>query len=128
MQQKKNAELQSKVKTHDYFVVLKKRKEMINSVFIFMVLLQFQKWINVIVHPIGNWWKTVKHSIAWRLLEVAKNGDYHERLKAVRQLSRIDHFKGKIGAVVALQKLNSFIFFIQFSITIPRKQIGTINI
>lgn len=54
----------------------------------------FQKWINVIVHPIGNWWKSVKHSIAWRLLEVAKNGNYHDRLKAVRQLARIDHLKG----------------------------------
>lgn len=60
-----------------------------------MLCSAFQKWINVIVHPIGNWWKTVKHSIAGRLLEVAKNGDYHERLKAVRQLSRIDHLKGR---------------------------------
>lgn len=59
-----------------------------------IVTAAFQKWINVIVHPIGNWWKTVKHSIAWGLLEVAKNGDYHERFKAVRQLSRIDHLKG----------------------------------
>lgn len=53
-----------------------------------------QKWINVIVHPIGSWWKSVKHSVAWRLLEVAKNGDYHDRLKAVHQLARIDHLKG----------------------------------
>lgn len=59
-----------------------------------MIYHEFQKWINVIVHPIGNWWKSVKHSIAWRLLEVAKNGDYHDRLKAVRQLARIDHLKG----------------------------------
>lgn len=50
----------------------------------------------MIVHPIGYWWKSVKHSIAWRLLEVAKNGDHHERLKAVRQLSRIDHLKGNL--------------------------------
>lgn len=46
------------------------------------------------MHPIGNWWKSVKHSIAWRLLEVAKNGDNHDRMKAVRQLARIDHLKG----------------------------------
>lgn len=37
----------------------------------------------------------MKHSIAGRLLEVAKNGDYSDRLKAVRQLARIDHLKGK---------------------------------
>lgn len=36
----------------------------------------------------------MKHSVAWRLLEVAKHGDYHDRIKAVRQLARIDHLKG----------------------------------
>lgn len=46
------------------------------------------------MHPVGQWWKTIKHSVAWRLLEVAKNGDYHDRLKAVRQLANIDHLKG----------------------------------
>lgn len=45
-------------------------------------------------NPIGNWWKAIKHTIAWRLLEVAKNGDLHDRMKAVRQLARIDHLKG----------------------------------
>lgn len=53
-----------------------------------------QKWVNVIVHPVGQWWKAIKHSVAWRLLEVAKNGNYHDRLKAVRQLASIDHLKG----------------------------------
>lgn len=47
------------------------------------------------IHPIGQWWKTIKHSVAWRLLEVAKHGDCHERVKAVRQLSLINHLKGK---------------------------------
>lgn len=46
------------------------------------------------MHPLGNWWKSVKHSVAWRLLEVAKSGDYHDRVKAVHQLARIDHLKG----------------------------------
>lgn len=31
--------------------------------------------------------------MAWRLLEVAKTGDFHDRAKAVQQLSRIDHLK-----------------------------------
>lgn len=53
---------------------------------------------------------------------MAKNGDYHERLKSVRQLSRIDHLKGEIcvGAVFAFQKFNPLKFL--------TKQIGTINI
>lgn len=67
----------------------------LNFVFVFDVDVELiQKWKNVMVNPIGNWWESLKHSIAWRLLEVAKNGDYHERVKAVRQLSRIDHLKG----------------------------------
>lgn len=41
----------------------------------------------------GKWWKSIKHSVAWRLLEIAKTGDHHERLKAVHQLSKIDHLK-----------------------------------
>lgn len=67
----------------------------------FIIIISFLKFFrnglcnnNVIVHPIGDWWKSIKHSIAGRLLEVAKYGDYHDRLKAVRQLARIDHLKG----------------------------------
>lgn len=52
-----------------------------------------KNWINVIIHPFGKWWKSIKHSIAWRLLEISRSGDHHDRLKAVRQLSRIDHLK-----------------------------------
>lgn len=59
--------------------------------------LENEKWINVVVHPIGNWWKSVKHSIAWRLLEVSKHGNYRERIKAVHQLARISHLKGKMS-------------------------------
>lgn len=51
----------------------------------------------MVVHPIGNWWKSVKHSIAWRLLGVAKRGGHRERIKTVRHLARIDHLKGKIN-------------------------------
>lgn len=50
--------------------------------------------VNVIIHPIGRWWKAIQHSIAWRLLEVAKKGNHHDRLKAVQQLASIDHLKG----------------------------------
>lgn len=70
----------------------------------------------MIVHPIGNWWKTIKHSIAWRLLEVAKNGDYHDRLKAVRQLARIDHLKGKLFQWRIFFFKHDKIFFKQFII------------
>lgn len=52
-----------------------------------------KKWISVIVNPVGKWWKAVKHSVAWRLLNIAQTGSHHERLKAVRQLARIDHLK-----------------------------------
>ncbi|XP_067624640.1 protein SERAC1 isoform X2 [Eurosta solidaginis] len=52
-----------------------------------------KKWVNVIINPIGKWWKTVKHSVAWRLLNIAQTGTQHERLKAVRQLVCIDHLK-----------------------------------
>lgn len=55
---------------------------------------QFDRnWVNVFVQPLGKWWKTFKHSVAWRLLEVAKTGDHYDRLKAVHQLSRIAHLK-----------------------------------
>lgn len=50
-------------------------------------------WVRVLVQPLGKWWKSVKHSVAWRLLEVAKTGDRHDRIKAVHQLARIDHLK-----------------------------------
>lgn len=52
-----------------------------------------KNWINIIINPFGKWWKSIKHSIAWRLLEVAKTGNLHDRLKAIRQLSRIDNLK-----------------------------------
>lgn len=86
MQEKKNAELKNGVMRWRF---RRKTNNMLNY-------LHFQNWQSVIVHPVGNWWKSVKHSIAWRLLEVAKNGDYHDRLKAVRQLAKIDHLKGNL--------------------------------
>lgn len=54
---------------------------------------QDANWINVIIHPFGKWWKTFKHSVAWRLLHIAQNCDKNERLKAIRQLAQIDHLK-----------------------------------
>ncbi|XP_055372936.1 protein SERAC1 [Condylostylus longicornis] len=54
---------------------------------------QNANWINVIIHPIGKWWKTFKHSVAWRLLNIAQNGNQFERMKAVHQLAMIDHLK-----------------------------------
>lgn len=52
-----------------------------------------KKWISVIVNPIGKYWKALKHSVAWRLLDIAQHGNQHDRLKAVRQLASIDHLK-----------------------------------
>ncbi|XP_030384391.1 protein SERAC1 [Scaptodrosophila lebanonensis] len=52
-----------------------------------------KKWINVIINPIGKWWKAAKHSVAWRLLNIAQNGSQPERLKAVQQLVCMDHLK-----------------------------------
>lgn len=46
------------------------------------------------LQPLGKWWKAMEHSIAWRLLERAKNGDQYDRIKAIRQLVLIDHLKG----------------------------------
>ncbi|KAH8289256.1 hypothetical protein KR054_002402, partial [Drosophila jambulina] len=52
-----------------------------------------KKWISVIVNPIGKWWKAAKHSVAWRLLNIAQMGSQSERLKAVQQLICMDHLK-----------------------------------
>ncbi|EDW04092.1 protein SERAC1 isoform X2 [Drosophila grimshawi] len=52
-----------------------------------------KKWISVIINPIGKWWKAAKHSVAWRLLNIAQNGSQAERLKAVQQLICMDHLK-----------------------------------
>lgn len=53
----------------------------------------FQNWINIFINPFGKWWKSLKHSIAWRLLEVARSDDRHQHMKAIHQLARIDHLK-----------------------------------
>ncbi|KAH8263270.1 hypothetical protein KR044_006683, partial [Drosophila immigrans] len=52
-----------------------------------------KKWISVIINPIGKWWKAAKHSVAWRLLNIAQTGSQAERLKAVQQLVCMDHLK-----------------------------------
>ncbi|XP_052852252.1 protein SERAC1 [Drosophila gunungcola] len=52
-----------------------------------------KKWISVIINPIGKWWKAAKHSVAWRLLNIAQTGSQPERLKAVQQLICMDHLK-----------------------------------
>lgn len=52
-----------------------------------------KNWIDVMTNPVGKWWKAFKHSVAWRLLNIAQNGNQSERLKAVRQLAMIDHLK-----------------------------------
>ncbi|XP_055593285.1 protein SERAC1 isoform X3 [Uranotaenia lowii] len=57
---------------------------------------QNSKLVNVFVQPFGKWWKALKHSVAWRLLQIAQSGDQSERLKAINQLALIDHLKGKI--------------------------------
>ncbi|XP_055535747.1 protein SERAC1 isoform X2 [Wyeomyia smithii] len=54
---------------------------------------QNSKLVNVVVHPFGKWWRTLKHSVAWRLLRIAQKGEQSERLKAIKQLALIDHLK-----------------------------------
>uniref|UniRef100_A0A182R0X8 GPI inositol-deacylase n=1 Tax=Anopheles farauti TaxID=69004 RepID=A0A182R0X8_9DIPT len=49
--------------------------------------------LNIIVQPFEKWWKALKHSVAWRLLRIAQQGDQAERLKAIHQLAQIDHLK-----------------------------------
>ncbi|XP_053680047.1 protein SERAC1 [Anopheles nili] len=49
--------------------------------------------LNIIVQPFEKWWKALKHSVAWRLLRIAQQGDQADRLKAIRQLAQIDHLK-----------------------------------
>uniref|UniRef100_A0A2M4CPW0 SERAC1 n=1 Tax=Anopheles darlingi TaxID=43151 RepID=A0A2M4CPW0_ANODA len=51
------------------------------------------RWMTAIVQPFEKWWKALKHSVAWRLLRIAQQGDQAERLKAVQQLAQIDHLK-----------------------------------
>nr|XP_019536327.2 protein SERAC1-like isoform X3 [Aedes albopictus] len=50
--------------------------------------------VNVVVQPFGKWWKALKHSVAWRLLKIAQEGEQSDRLKAIKQLALIDHLKG----------------------------------
>uniref|UniRef100_A0A336M9E7 Protein SERAC1 n=1 Tax=Culicoides sonorensis TaxID=179676 RepID=A0A336M9E7_CULSO len=54
---------------------------------------QSKNFVNVIVHPFGRWWKKFKHSLAWRLLRMAQEGEHDERIKAIQQLALIDHLK-----------------------------------
>uniref|UniRef100_A0A182JMG4 GPI inositol-deacylase n=1 Tax=Anopheles atroparvus TaxID=41427 RepID=A0A182JMG4_ANOAO len=49
--------------------------------------------LNIFVQPFEKWWKALKHSVAWRLLRIAQQGNQAERLKAIRQLAQIDHLK-----------------------------------
>ncbi|XP_058056623.1 protein SERAC1 isoform X2 [Anopheles bellator] len=49
--------------------------------------------MSAIVQPFEKWWKALKHSVAWRLLRIAQQGNQTERLKAVQQLAQIDHLK-----------------------------------
>ncbi|XP_029731877.2 protein SERAC1 isoform X1 [Aedes albopictus] len=49
--------------------------------------------VNVVVQPFGKWWKALKHSVAWRLLKIAQEGEQSDRLKAIKQLALIDHLK-----------------------------------
>uniref|UniRef100_A0A182RUK8 Protein SERAC1 n=1 Tax=Anopheles funestus TaxID=62324 RepID=A0A182RUK8_ANOFN len=49
--------------------------------------------LNIVVQPFEKWWKALKHSVAWRLLRIAQQGDQSERLKAIHQLAQIDHLK-----------------------------------
>ncbi|XP_035893344.1 protein SERAC1 isoform X1 [Anopheles stephensi] len=49
--------------------------------------------LNIVVQPFEKWWKALKHSVAWRLLRIAQQGDQAERLKAIHQLAQIDHLK-----------------------------------
>lgn len=51
--------------------------------------------VNVVVQPFGKWWKALKHSVAWRLLKIAQEGEQSDRLKAIKQLALIDHLKGE---------------------------------
>lgn len=75
-----------------------------------MSLLLIQNLVNVLLHPVGKWWKTIKHSIAWRLLEVAKAGNHSERLKAVRQLAQIDHLKGNRAFTISTTSIAPIIY------------------
>ncbi|GAB0098153.1 GPI inositol-deacylase [Sergentomyia squamirostris] len=50
-------------------------------------------FVNIISHPIEKWWKAMKHSVAWRLLQMAQSTDRHDRIKAVRQLALVEHLK-----------------------------------
>lgn len=52
------------------------------------------KLVNIVVQPFGKWWKALKHSVAWRLLRIAQEGELADRLKAIKQLALIDHLKG----------------------------------
>lgn len=52
-----------------------------------------QNFVNIISNPFIKYWKSIKHSLAWRLLKMAQTGDKHDRIKAIHQLSMLKHMK-----------------------------------
>lgn len=52
-----------------------------------------KNFVNIISNPAIKWWKGVKHTLAWRLLKMAQNGNKEDRIKAIHQLTRLKHLK-----------------------------------
>lgn len=50
-------------------------------------------FVNILSNPAIKWWKSIKHSLAWRLLKMAQRGNKEDRIKAIRQLTLLKHLK-----------------------------------
>lgn len=50
-------------------------------------------FVNIFSNPAVKLFKTIKHSLAWRLLKMAQRGDKEERIKAIHQLTLLKHLK-----------------------------------
>lgn len=52
-----------------------------------------KNFVNILSNPAIKWWKSIKHSLAWRLLKMAQHGDKEDRIKAIHQLTLLKHLK-----------------------------------
>lgn len=52
-----------------------------------------KNFVHIFSNPANKWWKTLKHTLAWRLLKMAQTGPKEDRIKAIHQLTLLKHLK-----------------------------------
>lgn len=57
-----------------------------------------------LTYVIMKWWKSLNRRLAYRLLDMARNGSKEEREKAVHSLSNLKHLKGTHPIFINIKK------------------------